>query len=132
MNNELFDKILSYLTRYPLTSKENHPAEEYLSQYVQNHNIIEDIRNFKNDTLKADFIKLLTRTSINKDIQKEILKTELNNPFIIVRDACIFAFEEWFFENRDLIMIVKNHDEKVDWLGQYIHQLTREYDERYF
>jgi|LauGreDrversion4_2_1035121.scaffolds.fasta_scaffold263795_3 hypothetical protein len=132
MSNELFEKILFYLTRYPLISKQNHPAEEYLSQYIQNSNIVEDLNNLKNDTLKSDFIKLLTRTSTNKDIQKEILKTELNNPFIIVRDACVFAFEEWFFENRDLIMIVKNHDEKVEWLNQYIHQLTKEYDERYF
>lgn len=104
-----------------------HPCERDLARYIELYGGIGvDILQMKallaGVSTYADLIKVLSHCPlVSREHRRFIVRTGLSHEDIQVRDAAITAAENW--EGTDLAEILAAHNEKEDWLREYMERV---------
>ena len=78
--------------------------------------------------IAADMIRLFARTHLPEiDVRHGLIKSCLKSKNVEIRDATIQAIEIW--EDASSVDILKNHDEQVQWLAEYINNVLIDLEE---
>ena len=125
-----FEKYMEEIERLidlePVANGYFHPIEDVLKHlFNEDTNIAAEmlgniIANEKKGLLAAAIIKCISRIESEniKKIGTRLAGSALKQKDTEVRDAAVQALESW--GNRDAVIILKQHDEKVPWLKEYI------------
>lgn len=134
---KLADQLLSELEMNPFEEGVHHPAEKTLEEALEKnvqatswiYNILKDSLN--NPVLAADILKCLGMIDYEKmrSIAKEIVEKILAQPGVRLRDAAVYAAEQW--ESGELVDILRGYakGEKVKWLAQYMDEVADDISE---
>jgi len=96
----------------------NHAAERILSAHVASFGEAALLDVVISSESPADCVRLLGRaTNFGPTFRRAIVSWGLGSVDVRVRDAAIQAVENW--EDPDLVGLLREHDEQVDWLRSY-------------
>jgi len=134
---KLADHLLSELEMDSFEEGMHHPAEKTLEEALEGnlqaplwiYNILKD--SLDNPVLAADILKCLGMIDYEKmrPIARRIVEEMLAQPDVRLRDAAVYAAEQW--ESGELVDILRGYakGEKVKWLAQYMDEVADDISE---
>jgi len=118
----------------PVLDGTNHAGQSILSEAFKRESAVADrwilalIRDPSQASFAADILRLLCRfRPRSADWRRTIVETALQSPSIEMRDAAIQAVESW--ADRELVCVLRGHDEPDRFLSDYAAQVLRDLDE---
>ena len=113
----------------PVEDGLTHPGEHVLTRMVQRDSVAAKacleriLRKGCSPAMAAAVLRLLGRIDRPFDVvwRAEMVAEALRHRNVEVRDAAVQAVEQW--EELDLIPTLQRHNESIDWLQDYIHQV---------
>ena len=120
----------------PLEDGMDHPAEQFLATMLQSTDerlALKWLMEFSLDSSRPGFASSVLRC-LGRLVppstglwRSELINEALKVDDIEIRDAAVQTVELW--EDRDLISVLKAHDESQPWLRDYIHDLIEDLQE---
>lgn len=104
-----------------------HAAESMLRDHIEHYGtagLIEHAFSTESPIRSADLIRLLGRIpEVEIELRHVVVDHGLASPHVAVRDAALQAAEEW--EDRSLVVLLRDHQDTVPWLSQYAEKIVR-------